>query len=207
MRKIILTVLTIVFLVCCVVFYNLFSDSSMKPSDAMKEKLSESHEIKSSESTTTEPVKAESFSGVANLYELLLRNEKLSCQVVYTSEIGDETYSGNILTAGQKMRGDFIVPSPDLSGKMTTSIIVGEEIIWQWTDLPGSNTGIKQVKSLAPETLEKLVAPIGFLSKLQYECQEWSIVEQGKFETPEDILFTDLKTSTFEEGVIFEEEV
>ena len=98
-----------------------------------------------------------------------------------------------------------MVPTPDLSGEMVTSIIIADGTIWQWTEIDGETAASKQEAVFDQSTLERLVSPIGFIAELQYDCLSWPQVDYTIFEAPATVLFTEADTASFEEGTIYPE--
>jgi len=147
----------------------------------------------------------EEFSGEGSLYSLVARGDRLECAIKYIPNPLEPEIIGSLFTADGKVRGDFVVPTPDQVGQMITSIIIADDTIWQWTDIDGDMFGSQQVADFAPATLVRLVAPVGFSSEVQYDCLSWLQVDQTIFEPPTSIIFSDATHATFESGVIFEE--
>lgn len=146
-----------------------------------------------------------SFSGEGSINSLLARGESLECAITYIPNPTAAELTGNIFTFNGNLRGDFVVPTPDLADVMVTSIIIADGTIWQWTDIGGEVVGSTQAAAFDTATLERLVSPIGFVTNVRYDCLSWSQIDYTIFEAPTDVLFSDADTATFEEGVLFEE--
>lgn len=148
----------------------------------------------------------DTFSGEGSLYSLLNREDAIECAITYIPNPVEPEITGNIFTVNGDFRGDFVVPTPDLTGQMVTSIIIANGTIWQWTDIAGEIVGSTQVAQYDTRTLERLVAPVGFTNTVQYDCLTWPQVDRTIFEAPSEVLFTDEASADFETGVIYPEE-
>ena len=150
-----------------------------------------------------DPNERTAFSGESSLASLLARGDSIECAITHIPNPLEAEITGNIFTNVGQLRGDFIVPTPDLAGQMVTSIIIAEDTIWQWTDIDGELVGSKQPANFDTPTLERLVPPVGFATIVQYDCLTWPRVDRTVFEAPTQILFTDVASASFEEGIIF----
>jgi len=149
--------------------------------------------------------KRTSFSGEGTIFGLMSRGDTLECAITYIPNPIEPSITGSIFTNEGDIRGDFVVPKPDLNGSMVTSVIIAEGTVWQWTDIDGEIFGSKQPADLTSSVLSRLVSPVGFDTSVQYDCLTWPQVDRTIFEAPANVLFTDPTAAVFEEGVIFEE--
>lgn len=149
----------------------------------------------------------QSFSGTGSLYNLLTRGDQIECAITYTPSPAGTPLAGTVFTSEGSLRGDFVVPTPDLTGEMVTSIVINNDSIWQWTDIAGELVGSTQAANFGLSVLERLVSPIGFIDDVQYDCLKRSQVDRDIFQVPNEILFSDATAAGFEEGTIYLEPV
>lgn len=153
-----------------------------------------------------QPAARESFTGAGTLYSLLTRGDSLECAITYIPNPLEPEVMGSMFTNEGQVRGDFVVPTPDLSGQMVTSIIISEGTVWQWTDIDGELVGSQRQADFTSASLARLVAPVGFDTEVQYSCLSWSQIDNTIFEAPSTVLFTSAATAEFEEGVIYKDQ-
>lgn len=146
------------------------------------------------------------FTGEGTLYSLLTRGDNAECAITYIPNPVEPSMTGNVFTFDGNLRGDFVVPTPDLSGEMVSSIIIAKDTIWQWTTIDDQTVGSVQPANFSVSALERLAAPIGFAAEVQYNCLTWQQPDYTIFEAPSSVLFTDVSTATFEEGTIYSED-
>jgi hypothetical protein len=104
------------------------------------------------------------------------------------------------------LRGDFVVPSPDLVSQSVRSIIIEEGTIYEWVDLDGDVSGSRQPAQFDAATLERLVSPVGLSREVSYDCLTWPQVDRTVFTPPTNVLFTDQSAAVVETGLIFDGE-
>lgn len=172
---------------------------------ALQREAAMSQPAESTNPPAAEPTRA-SILGEGSLYSLLTRGDSLECQITYIPNPVEAEVVGSFFTNAGSARGDFIVPTPDLSGQMVSSIIITDNTIWQWSDIDGELVGSKQAADLTTDTLERLLSPVGFTTTVQYDCLTWPSVDQTIFEPPSSVTFTDAAEAVFEEGIIYESE-
>lgn len=153
-----------------------------------------------------EETERETISGAGTIYSLVTQGRALECSITYIPNPVEPEITGTFFTDSGDLRGDFIVPTPDLSGQMVSSIIMANETIWQWTDIDGELVGSRQAAAVDDATLARLVAPVGLNTEVQYDCLTWPLVDRTIFTPPSTVLFTDATDATGEFGTIYPEE-
>jgi len=150
----------------------------------------------------------EDFAGAGTLASLVERNESLECQVTYIPNPLEEEITGSFFTANDKVRGDFLVQTPDLNGQMLTSVIFDGDTLYSWSEIDGELYGFKiQTDSFVSGEMND-TAPIPDDIEIQYNCLTWPAVDYTIFEPPSTVLFTDMTnvTGQMETGTIYEVE-
>jgi hypothetical protein len=182
-------------------FFWLFSDSDLKEAQDQMDEAAQQLEEQPSESAS----KAD-MSGFGTMNELLSRESNLECQI--TTIENSATSEGTFFVADNKIRGDFITESPDLSGVGVSSIIVVDNTMYVWTELGGESYGVKaQLKSESEEAMPTQ-EPVKLDERVKYACKKWEPVDQSVFIPPSDVLFQDLSQvlqEGMEYGTVYEE--
>lgn len=132
--------------------------------------------------------------------------QALECAITYIPNPVESEITGTIFTFAGQLRGDFVVPSPDLTGQIVTSVIIDDTTIWQWTDIDGQVIGSQQPLTSDESVLQRLVAPIGLTQDVQYNCLTWPNIDRTVFNPPPTVLFTEATTVQPETGTIYLEE-
>ncbi len=71
----------------------------------------------------TEINERDQFTGSDTIRSLYERGDSLECQITYIPNPLEASITGNIFMADGRVRGDFVVPAPDLNGQTVASII------------------------------------------------------------------------------------
>jgi hypothetical protein len=140
--------------------------------------------------------------------ELIARNESLECQLTYIPNPLEAEITGSLFTADGKVRGDFLVPTPDLNGQMLSSVIFDGTTLYSWSEIEGELYGFKiDSDSFVPEQGSD-TAPIPEDTEVQYTCLTWPAVDYTIFEPPSSVLFTDMTdfSGVMETGTIYKTE-
>lgn len=182
-------------------YYTLFSVPDIESQVGLQS--DQSREVIVSE-PEPDPNARQAFDGSQSMFDLLERGGSLECSINYTPDL-ESAVMGNFFTNEGKFRGDFVLEAPGTDIQTVVSIIIAEDTIWQWIEVDGEAYGAKQEIDFSPEAKEKLVAPIGFDTDVEYNCLTWLAVDRTIFEPPQDVLFTDAVDAEFEEGVVYEE--
>ena len=156
--------------------------------------------------TTSEPVEEperQSFAGAGSLDSLLRRGDNVECAITYIPNPLEPEVTGTFFTANGNVRGDFVVPAPDLSGQVVSSLIYRDDTLYVWSTINGEQYGF----TLAAENFTSPGAdtPIPTDTEVQYNCLTWPRVDNTIFEPPADVLFTDMTdtSATMETGTIY----
>lgn len=149
----------------------------------------------------------EQFSGAASIRTLYERGESLECQITYIPNPLEPEITGNIFTDEGRVRGDFVVPAPDLNGQTVASVIYDQPTLYIWSEFDGETFGVKQTQSEFAG-LGDTAAAIDYDTEVQYDCLTWPRVDWTIFEPPTDVLFSDVAeiNANMEFGTMFEDE-
>jgi hypothetical protein len=150
----------------------------------------------------------ETFAGAGTLASLVARNESLECQLTYIPNPLEDEITGSFFTANGNVRGDFLVPTPDLNGQMLSSVIFDGDTLYSWSEIEGELYGFKLATNSFVSDEESDTTPIPDDTEIQYNCLTWPAVDYTIFEPPTSVLFTDMTgfTGTMETGTIYTEE-
>lgn len=168
-------------------------------------------QAESSQSTSTTPesqtdsTERQATAGTASIQSLYTGGESLECAITYIPNPVEPEVAGTIFTHANQLRGDFIVPSPDMTGQIVTSIIIDDTTIWSWTDIEGEIIGSQQPRTDDLTVLERLIAPVGLVKDVQYNCLMWPEVDRTVFVPPSTVLFTDVAAAQTETGILYPE--
>jgi len=156
---------------------------------------------------STEPEEREQFSGAGSIQSLYERAESLECQCTYIPNPLEAEITGNIFTDQGRVRGDFVVPAPDLNGQTVASIIYDQPTLYIWSEIDGETFGVKQVQDEFTG-LGDTAAAIDYDTQVQYNCLTWPRVDSTIFEPPTNVLFNDMEdmSANMEFGTLFEDE-
>ena len=149
----------------------------------------------------------QTFAGAGSLNNLRARNESLECQITYIPNPQEPEVTGSFFTANGQVRGDFLVPTPDLNGQMVSSVIFDGTTLYSWTEIDGETYGFQIATDSFFSSEDNEATPVPTDIEIQYNCLTWPAVDRTIFQPPTNILFTDLTdfTATMETGLIFED--
>ncbi len=146
--------------------------------------------------------------GVGTLEELRMLGQDIECSITYETDEYDQPVEGTYFVSNGDIRGDFLTPSPDLSGQMLSSMIVANEMMYVWSEIEGESYGMKMDLSMFDEEEAESSEPVSLDEDVQYECKEWENVDRTVFLPPGDVLFQDFGTmiqSGMEYGTVYDE--
>ena len=179
-------------------FNSLFSvDELTGDSDA------QSAEEQSEQNTDTAAMSEAELSGTETIDALRMRSTDLECTITYESEEGD--VEGTLFTSDGQLRGDFLVPSPDMTGQMLTSMILNGEQMTIWTEWEGEAQGMRV--NLAELEGQSANEPVSRNEPVTYDCEPWSPVDRSVFNEPNDVLiydFGDIMNAGMEDAMLYE---
>lgn len=150
------------------------------------------------------PQGKESLSGMDSLEALAKQGKSLECQVVFERSEVEGNVEGTYFTHKGKLRGDFVVPAPELGGRIVSSMIVDTDMMFVWTTIEGQTIGFKSDLT-ARDTSVPTKEPVALDAPVKYTCTEWEVVDGSVFVPPASVKFTDTDTSVkagMEYGVI-----
>jgi len=149
----------------------------------------------------------ESFAGAGSIESLYNRNQNLECQITYIPNPLEAEISGNMFIADERVRADFVVPAPDLTGQSVASIIYDTATLYIWSEIDGQLFGVKQDQSEFTGFGDSSAA-IDYTTQIQYDCLTWPAVDNTIFLPPTNVLFGDMAdaTANMEFGIIYEDE-
>ncbi len=140
------------------------------------------------------PTGKEPFSGIDTLTALTKQGKSLECQIVLERGDAEGNIEGTYFTHEGKLRGDFMVPAPDLGGKIISSMIVDTDMLFVWTTIEDQTIGFKSdltVRDTSIPTKE----PVSLDQSVKYTCTEWEGVDGSVFVPPTDVKFSDADAS------------
>lgn len=146
------------------------------------------------------------FSGVGTLKSLQARDSSLECSLTYDQDENGTEVVGTYFIANDKVRGDFIVPAPEMGGEILTSVIVDGDMMYLWSDIGGQLFGTKTMVS--EETGSQMKTPVPDDAAVRYSCKPWTQVDGSVFVPPSEVLFqdtADLMNTGMEYGTVYEE--
>jgi hypothetical protein len=147
------------------------------------------------------------FSGVGTLATLLSRNTNLECSLTYQPNDFEGAVTGSYFVSDGKVRGDFIVPAPELGGTVITSMIMLADVTYIWSEINGQLFGTKTTH-VAQDGIETSInTPVPTDADVKYICKPWAGLDNSVFEPPTDVIFQDtakLMEAGMEYGTIYE---
>lgn len=181
----------LVTLLIVIVSLGLWVGSAFFGTDAIEEK-SEELEAMNTSSTVDRPKVLEPFTGYGTLGSLKAFEASVECSVTYKASTVEPEVEGTYFIHDGMVRGDFIVPAPELGEQVVTSIISDETTFYVWTEINGQSFGSKT----AIDNSESLAAqePVPRDSKVQYACKAWTQIDGSIFEPPARVTFRDQAT-------------
>lgn len=162
------------------------------------------------EQNNTDPVSAtkKEFSGTGTLESLRLLGDDVECTIAYVLEDGEQPAEGTFFASEGKIRGDFLVPSPDLVGQNLSSMILDGQTMYTWTEIDGEAYGVKINLTDFVNNGVDTYEPVSMDAEVSYECKPWLTVDDSVFVPPTDVLFQDMSLllkSGMEYGTVYEE--
>ncbi|MCD5381281.1 MAG: hypothetical protein LR008_01765 [Candidatus Pacebacteria bacterium] len=198
------TILGIIALLIAVFIYQLiFSDSTNKSAVQTESELSGQIEYLS-----TDLAETQDRTGNSTLDDIRGWGEDLECTIRVSADEVSEEVEGTYFVSDGKMRGDFLTSSPDLEGKILSSLIVKDSTMYTWSEIEGELYGVKMDLSLMDDSSIETNQVVSLDDDVKYSCKSWNTVDQTVFNPPVDILFQDLGEllqSGMEYGNIYEE--
>lgn len=185
-------------------YFALFST----PAQHMAEEAKESADELSAESTKT-PAVAEPREGTGTLEYLRLLGEDLECVILYEDTERQHTVEGTYFVSAGSMRGDFLTESPDLTGKVLSSMIIDGQDMYVWSDIEGQLYGMKVDLSLTANGVVDTHEPVALDKAVRYDCKPWPNVDRTVFTPPATVMFQDMSTlmqSGMEYGTVYDRE-
>lgn len=177
------------------------------PSATIEPVASDMEPVTEDANSTPEPEERDQFSGSGSIRELYERGGSIECQITYIPNPLEAEITGNIFTADGRVRGDFVVPAPDLNGQTVASIIYDQPTLYIWSEIDGETFGVQQTQD-SFSGLGDTAAAIDYDTEVQYNCLTWPRVDNTIFEPPTNVLFSDTAETdaNMEFGTLFEDE-
>lgn len=150
-------------------------------------------------------VVSEPKQGKGTLESLRLLNEDLECTIV--SEGDQSKVEGTYFVSEGSVRGDFLTPSPDLSGQILSSVIIDNGMMFSWSEIEGEMYGVKLNLATVNEQETRSNEPVSMNSEVDYDCKPWKNVDRTVFVPPATVLFqdtSDLMKAGMEYGTVYE---
>jgi hypothetical protein len=198
-----LTILGIIALLLVVYgYYIIFSPSS----DTSKMVLEHSN-VEVVGAVDNEIVVVEPRKGTGTLESLRVLNEDLECTISHTNNQVTEV-EGTYFVSDGNMRGDFLTESPDLLGKILSSMIVKDTTMYTWSEIEGKVYGVKMDLTTTDAEAAETKQPFSLNDDVKYDCKNWKNVDRTVFAPPNDVLFqdmSDLMKAGMEEATLYEE--
>ncbi len=140
------------------------------------------------------PAGKEPFSGIETLAALAKQGKSLECQIVLERSEAEGNIEGTYFTHDGKLRGDFMVPAPELGGKIVSSMIVDTDMLFVWTTIDTKTIGFKSDLTVRDSDIPTK-EPIALDESVKYTCTEWEAVDGSVFIPPATVPFTDADAS------------
>lgn len=140
------------------------------------------------------PEGKEPISGIETLATLAKQGKSLECQIVLERGEAEGNIEGTYFTHEGKLRGDFMVPAPDLGGKIISSMIVDTDMLFVWTTIEEQIIGFKSDLTVRDNSIPTK-EPIALDESVKYTCTEWEAVDGSVFVPPATVTFTDADAS------------
>jgi hypothetical protein len=153
---------------------------------------------------TTEPVSQVSVEGVGlaegkepmsgsdTLASLKSRGKDLECQIIYERTAAEGNIEGTAFFSKGNMRTDFMVPAPDLGGKILSSMIEGGTSMYVWSTIKDKTFGFKTDTASTSGQHIDTKEPVPLTATVRYTCTEWTLVDGSVFVPPASVQFQDL---------------
>ncbi len=136
------------------------------------------------------PAGKDPISGMDSLAALAQQGKSLECQVVFERSEAEGNVEGTYFTYRGKLRGDFVMPAPDLGGSIVSSMIVDTDMLFVWTTIEGQTLGFKSDLT-ARDNSVPTKEPVALDAQVKYTCTAWEAVDGSVFIPPADVKFTD----------------
>ncbi len=190
-----------------VVAFGYFTIFGGPPSAPIEPAATDTDIIAEQVSTDPDSIERDQFAGSGSIRSLYSRGDSIECQITYIPNPLEAEISGNIFMADGRVRGDFVVPAPDLNGQTVASIIYDQPTLYIWSEIDGETFGVKQVQN-SFAGLGDTAAAIDYDTEVQYDCLTWPRVDQTIFQPPTNVLFSDVAeiNANMEFGTLFEDE-
>ncbi len=183
-------------------YYALFSTPANQTATEAAKTQAELSVVQADSAQSMEPK-----SGVGTLESIVLLKEDLECEINYTPETGGEPVEGTYFVSDGEVRGDFLIDSPDLTGKVLSSMIMTDTEMFVWTEFGEQVYGVKvELGTLGDAPLETN-EPVAMDVPVGYECRPWPNVDRTVFEPPRNVIFQDLTqlmNAGMEYGTVYE---
>ena len=182
-------------------YFWLFSDNEFQ---AAQEEVDQS--VSELETQSNSAASEAEMNGFGTMNDLLARGNNLECQI--TTIDNSVTNEGTFFVADQKIRGDFLTDSPDLTGTAVSSMIIDTDTMYLWTEIDGESYGIKSRLQAMTESDIQTQEPVELDERVKYSCKSWERVDQSVFIPPSDVMFQDMSQMMqegMEYGTVYEE--
>ena len=136
---------------------------------------------------------SEPISGTGTLTELSKRSEDLECQVILERPAAEGNIEGTTFFSRGNMRADFMVPAPDLGGKIVSSMITGGDSMYVWTTINDNTFGFKTSAKSTDKDLIDTKEPVNVNETIRYTCTKWTELDGSVFVPPANVEFKDLE--------------
>ncbi len=181
----------LVTLLIVIISLGLWIGSAIFGDNTIEEKNAELESMVAS-STENRPRVLEPFTGYGTLASLKDYAASIECSITYKASQVEPPIEGTYFIHDGNVRGDFIVPAPELGAQVVTSIISDETTFYVWTDIDGESFGTKtpiaNSESLAAQE------PVPREAKVQYACKAWTQIDGSIFEPPAQVMFQNQAT-------------
>jgi len=138
------------------------------------------------------PEGKEPMSGSDTLAALKARGKDLECQIIYERSAAEGNIEGTAFFSKGNVRADFMVPAPDLGGKILSSMIKGGSSMYVWSTIKDKTFGFKTDVSSTSATHIDTKEPVPLSATVRYTCTDWSTVDGSVFVPPANVQFQDL---------------
>jgi len=202
MKKYVSILVVLAGVVAFFAYYLIFSAPAPKVSE-----LADENEVSMEEEQR--PPKQEAFSGAGTLQGLQLRGEDIECTVSYAQSGAESEIEGTFFVSQGNVRGDFLVPSPDLTGEILSSMIMDKDYLYTWTEIDGQAYGAKMAVLVMASEQTDANLPVSLQTDVNYDCKPWENVDSSVFIPPGKVLFRDmseLQKAGMEYGTTYEAE-
>ena len=188
-------------------YFTVFSDPAYKLEQEAQKKAAELS--KQTTDSKDKSSKLEPFSGAGSLQSLAQKGQNLECTIKYNNKDASTTVEGTYFTNQGDIRADMLTDSPDLNGKILSSMIIKDNTMYVWSEIEGQKYGVKTDLEQLKTKSVKNTGPVSLQEKVNYECRPWPQVDRTVFDPPSDVLFNDaneLIKAGMEDGTIYKEQ-